>query len=67
MRVMHVVEAMDRGGAETLVIEHVRHAGPGVESSVVALNRGGAALDAVAAAGARTSSLGKGGACARTG
>ncbi len=61
MRVMHVVEAMDRGGAETLVIEHVRHAGPGVESSVVALNRGGAALDAVAAAGARTSSLGKGG------
>lgn len=59
MKVMHVVEAMERGGAETLVVEHVRHASPGTASAVLALNRGGPALDAAAAAGARTFLLGK--------
>jgi len=53
MRVLHVIEAMHTGGAESLVVEHVRQAGPGVESLVCALNRGGPALDAAAAAGAR--------------
>jgi glycosyltransferase involved in cell wall biosynthesis len=62
MRVMHVVEAMRRGGAESLVIEHVRHAGPGVDVLVCALNEGGPSLEAAAAAGARTFVLGKGGA-----
>jgi len=62
MRVMHVVEAMHQGGAESLVVEHVRHAAPGVASVVVALNRGGPALEAAAAAGAETVLLAKGGA-----
>ena len=54
LRVLHVIEAMDRGGGESLVVEHARHAGPGVEVLVCALNRGGPALDAARAAGART-------------
>jgi glycosyltransferase involved in cell wall biosynthesis len=54
LRVLHVIEAMDRGGGESLVVEHARHAGPGVEVMVCALNRGGPALDAARAAGART-------------
>lgn len=62
MRVMHVLEAMHRGGAESLVVEHARHAAPDVETLVVALNRGGPALEAAAAAGARTFVLGKRGA-----
>jgi glycosyltransferase involved in cell wall biosynthesis len=61
MRVMHVVEAMHQGGAESLVVEHVRRAAPDVTSTVVALNRGGPALEAARAAGAETLLLGKGG------
>ena len=59
---MHVIEAMFTGGAESLVVEHVRRAAPAVTSVVVALNRGGPALEDAAAAGARTHVLGKGGA-----
>ena len=62
MNVMHVIEAMHQGGAESLVVEHVRLAAPGVTSTVVALNRGGPALDDVRASGAATHLLGKGGA-----
>ncbi len=62
MRVMHVIEAMDTGGAESLVVEHARLASPGVETIVVALNRGGPALEAARAAGARVVLLAKGGA-----
>lgn len=62
MRVMHVIEAMHQGGAESLVVEHVRLAAPDVTSTVVALNRGGPALEAAAVAGAETLVLGKGGA-----
>ena len=62
MNVMHVVEAMHQGGAESLVVEHVRLAAPGIQSTVVALNRGGPSLEAAAAAGADTVLLGKGGA-----
>ncbi|HYM80223.1 MAG TPA: glycosyltransferase [Candidatus Limnocylindria bacterium] len=58
MRVLHVIEAMHQGGAESLVIEHARHAGPGVEVLVAALNRGGPALEAARAHGARTFVLG---------
>jgi len=60
MRVLHVIEAMDQGGAESLVVEHVRLAAPDVSSTVVALNRGGPSLDAAAAAGADAILLGKG-------
>ena len=59
---MHVIEAMFTGGAESLVVEHVRRSAPDVASVVVALNRGGPALEAAAAAGAETHVLGKGGA-----
>jgi glycosyltransferase involved in cell wall biosynthesis len=62
IRVAHVVEAMHQGGAESLVVEHVRLAGSDVHSTVVALNRGGPALDAAAASGADTLLVGKGGA-----
>ncbi len=62
MKVAHVIEAMHTGGAESLVIEHVRRAGPGVRSLVVALNRGGPAMDQAVAARADTVVLGKGGA-----
>lgn len=54
LRVLHVIEAMDRGGGESMVVEHARHAGPGVEVLICALNRGGPALEAARAAGART-------------
>lgn len=59
LRVLHVIEAMHQGGAETLVVEHVRLAAPDVESWVVALNRGGPALEAAARAGAHVILLGK--------
>ena len=57
MRVLHVIEAMHQGGAESLVVEHVRRAGAGVTSVVAALNRGGPALDLARAAGATTAVL----------
>ena len=60
MKVMHVVEAMHQGGAESLVVEHVRLAAPDVRSTVVALNRGGSSLEAARAAGAEAILLGKG-------
>ena len=52
MRVMHVIDTMGHGGAESLIVEHVRHAGPGVTSVICAINRGGASLDAAQALGA---------------
>jgi glycosyltransferase involved in cell wall biosynthesis len=51
---------MVRGGAESLILEHIRHAGPGVESLVCALNRSGPSLEIAASLGARTRLLGKG-------
>ena len=60
MKVMHVIEAMHQGGAESLVVEHVRRAAPDVESLVCALNRGGPSLEAAERAGARTFMLDKG-------
>ena len=65
MRVAHVIEAMHQGGAESLVIEHVRLAGADVRSHVFALNRGGPALEQVAVLGADTRLLGKGAARAQ--
>ncbi len=62
MNVLHVIEAMHQGGAESLVVEHVRLAAPDVRSTVVALNRGGPSFEAAHAAGAETILLGKGGA-----
>lgn len=59
MRVLHVVESMRRGGAESVVIEHVRHAASDVEPLVCALNDAGPALETAGAAGARTFHLGK--------
>jgi glycosyltransferase involved in cell wall biosynthesis len=67
LRVLHVIEAMDRGGGQSVVLEHVRHAGPGVEVLVCALNRGGPALEAARAAGARTFALQGRGRLARMG
>jgi len=58
MRVMHVIEAMHQGGAESLVVEQARGAAPDVETLVCALNRGGPALEAARAAGAETQVLG---------
>ena len=60
MRVLHVIDSMVRGGAESLILEHIRHAGPGVESMVCALNRSGPSLEIAASLGARTRLLGKG-------
>jgi len=57
VRVLHVIEAMHQGGAESLVIEHVRNAAPGVESFVAALGRGGPALEEAQRAGAHTAVL----------
>ena len=54
MRVLHVVESMERGGRGDLVVEHVRLAGAGVEHLVVVLEEGGVALERAAVAGART-------------
>ncbi len=59
MKVLHLIESMGHGGAEWLIVEHVRHAGPGVEPLVCVINRGGPALEAAAALGARTFVLGK--------
>ncbi len=57
MRVAHVIEAMHTGGAESLILEHVRCAGPGVETWIVALNRGGPALEQARALGAHVETL----------
>ncbi len=62
IRVAHVIEAMHQGGAESLVVEHVRRAAPDVRSTVIALNRAGPAFDAAVAAGAEGLVLAKGGA-----
>jgi glycosyltransferase involved in cell wall biosynthesis len=59
--VLHVIEAMHQGGAESLVVEYARQAGPGVSTTVCALNRGGPALEAARAAGATDSVGGSGG------
>jgi len=61
MRVMHMINAMHRGGAESVVLEHVRHAGPDVETWVCAINGGGEALDQAGRLGAHTSVLDKSG------
>lgn len=61
LRVMHVMEAMHQGGAESLILEHLRHAGPGVETWLAVLNRGGPALEQAQALGAHAFVLGKGG------
>jgi len=60
-RVLHVIEAMHQGGAESMVLEHIRHAGSDVETLVCALNRGGPAFEAARALGARVFVLEKGG------
>lgn len=60
LRVMHVIEAMHQGGAESLIVEHARHAAPDVEPMVCALNRDGPALDLAERAGAKVFRLGKG-------
>ena len=44
MRVMHIINAMNLGGAEMVVLEHIRQAGPDVESTVCAVNKGGWAM-----------------------
>ena len=69
MRVLHVVPSMDRGSTAETALDHVRHAGRGVESWVVAFEKGGAALERAASAGARTMVLdpGRGPALARDG
>mgnify|MGYP001047668947 CR=1 FL=1 len=54
LRVMHVSHGMDLGGAERVVLEHVRHAGPGVESYVCATHRGGRSLEEAARGTQRT-------------
>ena len=61
MRVLHVIEGMHQGGAESLILEHVRHAAPDVDTLVCALNRGGPALEEARSLGARTFVLAKGG------
>jgi glycosyltransferase involved in cell wall biosynthesis len=61
MKVLHVVESMTRGGAESVVVEHVRRAAGDVEPLVCALNHGGPALEAARAAGARVFLLEKSG------
>ena len=58
LRVMHLSNAMDLGGAETVVLEHVRHAGAEVESLVCATRSGGRALEEARRLGARTLVLG---------
>jgi len=60
LRVLHVMEAMHRGGAEQVVVDHVRNAGADVDSSVCAINRGGPALEEARAAGAVTFVLDEG-------
>ena len=61
MRVMHLIDSMHRGGAESVVLEHVRHASPDVETWVCALNAGGLALEQAGSLGAHTLVLGTGG------
>ena len=61
VNVMHVVQGMGRGGAESVVLELVRAASPEVRMLVCALNEGGASLEAARAAGAKTWVLAKGG------
>ncbi len=60
IRVLHVIESMHVGGAQSLVLEHLRHAGPGFEASVCALNRGGPAFDAAGGPDRRAFLLEKG-------
>ncbi len=59
--VLHVVEAMDTGGAESMVVELARAAASEFRVLICALNGGGPALEAARAAGADTRVLAKGG------
>jgi glycosyltransferase involved in cell wall biosynthesis len=60
IRVAHVIEAMHQGGAESLIVEHVRGAASDVRTTVVALNRAGPAFEAAREAGAEGLLLAKG-------
>lgn len=59
MRVMHIINAMNLGGAEMVVLEHIRQAGPDVESTVCAVNKGGWAMQEAERFGAKPLVLGK--------
>ncbi len=59
LRVMHVINAMNLGGAEMVVLEHVRQAGPDVETHLCAVNLGGWAMQEAERLGARPLVLGK--------
>jgi glycosyltransferase involved in cell wall biosynthesis len=56
---MHLISAMSLGGAEMVVLEHVRHAGATVEPLVCAINHGGWTLEESKRLGARTWALEK--------
>jgi glycosyltransferase involved in cell wall biosynthesis len=59
VRVMHVINAMNLGGAEMVVLEHVRQAGPDIETHLCAVNEGGWAMQEAERLGARPLVLGK--------
>ena len=59
MRVLHVINAMNLGGAEMVALEHIRQAGAGVESTVCAVNNGGWAMQEAERLGAKSLVLGK--------
>ncbi len=58
IRVLHVIESMHQGGAESLLVEHARHGAPDIETLICALNRSGPAFETARTAGARMFLLG---------
>ena len=59
MRVLHVICDLAGGGAERLVLELCRHAGPGVQPIVAPVHDGGVLAPAFAAAGVDVRSAGR--------
>ena len=59
LRVMHVINAMNLGGAEMVVLEHVRQAGANVETHLCAVNQAGWAMQEAERLGAHPLVLGK--------
>ncbi|MFQ5876159.1 MAG: glycosyltransferase [Acidobacteriota bacterium] len=58
LRVVHLVESLDLGGIERIVVNLVRRAGAAVRVEVVCAARGGELLDEIEASGVRTRVLG---------
>ena len=59
MKILHVIESLDDGGAERVLLDIVRHAPEDAEHSILCLTAPGALADEAGRLGCRPESLSK--------